>query len=166
MVILVIFAIQNMKIKIVEIGKTQQKEWQAFIDEYLSRAKKYRGVELITLQPKIKRTESNEIKEAEGKLLLELFGQQAQNVVLLDELGKEFSSEGFADFIAKHTLSGKKELIFVIGGAHGFSASVRAHFKNVIALSQMTFTHQMVRLIFIEQLYRAFTILANEKYHH
>lgn len=155
-----------MKIKIVEIGKTQQKDWQSFIDDYLWRAKKYRGVELITLQPKIKRSEPIEIKEAEGKILIDLYGAQSQNVVLLDELGKEYSSEGFAEFIAKNTLSGKKELIFVIGGAHGFSAEVRAHFKNVIALSQMTFTHQMVRLIFIEQLYRAFTILANEKYHH
>ena len=155
-----------MKIKIVEIGKTHQKDWQAFIDEYLGRAKRYRSVEVITLTPKTKKTDLIEVRELEGKMLLDMFGHQSQNVILLDEKGKEYSSEGFAELIAKQTLSGKKELIFVIGGAYGFSAEVRACFKNSMALSQMTYTHQMVRLIFIEQLYRAFTILANEKYHH
>ena len=155
-----------MKIKIIEIGKTHQKDWQIFIDEYLQRANRYRSVEVQTLIPKTKKTDLKEVRELEGKMLLELLGAQSHNVVLLDEKGKEYSSEGFAQLISKQTISGKKEMIFVIGGAYGFSEEVRNRFKNTIALSQMTFTHQMVRLLFIEQLYRAFTILANEKYHH
>jgi len=155
-----------MKIKIVEIGKTHQKDWQVFIDEYLQRANRYRSVEVLTLLPKTKKTDIKEVREVEGKMLIDLLGAQSQNVILLDEKGREYSSEGFAQLISKQTLSGKKELFFVIGGAYGFSEEVRSKFTNTIALSQMTFTHQMVRLLFIEQLYRAFTILANEKYHH
>ncbi len=155
-----------MKIKIIEIGKTQSKDWQALIDEYIKRANKYSTVELITLNPKCNKTEINAVRDFEGKHLISFLADSKQNVVLLDEKGKEFSSVGFSQYIQKHQLSGKKELCFVIGGAYGFSEEVRTLYRETIALSQMTFTHQMIRLIFAEQLYRSFTILANEKYHH
>ncbi len=156
-----------MKIKIIEIGKTQKKELQEMIDEYIKRVNHYCSVEIVTLNLKVKGHDMESMREHEGKLLLDYFdGMNQTHLFLLDEKGNEYSSIDFAGFIKKQTLSGKKEIAFVIGGAYGFSDQVKNYVKNKIAISKMTFTHQMVRLLFVEQLYRVFTILANEKYHH
>ena len=156
-----------MKIKIIEIGKTQKKELQEMIDEYIKRVNHYCVVEIVTLNLKVKGHDMESMREHEGKLLLDYFAGMNQNqLFLLDEKGNEYSSVDFAGFIEKQTLSGKKEIAFVIGGAYGFSDQVKNYVKNKIAISKMTFTHQMVRLLFVEQLYRVFTILAKEKYHH
>ena len=106
----------------------------------------------------------NLLKEAEGKEILKNISK-AECIVLLDEKGKEFSSEGFSLFIQKRMNTGM-DLTFIIGGPFGFSDEVYAHANANIALSQMTFSHQMVRLFFTEQLYRSFTIIKGEKYHH
>ncbi|MDX1426739.1 MAG: 23S rRNA (pseudouridine(1915)-N(3))-methyltransferase RlmH, partial [Salegentibacter mishustinae] len=100
-----------------------------------------------------------------GELILAKV-QNSDFLVLLDENGKEFSSEKFSAYIQKRLNSGLKQLIFVIGGPYGFSEAVYQRADSKVALSQMTFSHQMVRLFFTEQLYRAFTILKNEPYHH
>ena len=104
-------------------------------------------------------------KEKEGELLL---GQIAPSdyVVLLDEKGREYDSVGFSEFVAQKMLSGVKALVFVIGGPYGFSEAVYKRFNEKISLSKMTFSHQMVRMIFAEQLYRAMTIMKGEPYHH
>ena len=92
--------------------------------------------------------------------------QTSDHVVLLDELGKEYNSPRFADFLQKQMNAGHRNLVFVIGGPFGFSAEVYQRANGKVALSQMTFSHQMVRLFFVEQLYRGFSILRGEKYHH
>ncbi len=159
--------VAQMKIKIIEIGKTQKRELQEMIDDYLKRVNHYCSLEIITLNLKLKTHDIDSIKESEGKLLIEYFAAvNPVNIFLLDEQGKEYSSLEFSSFIEKQTISGKKEIYFVIGGAFGFSDKVKEFVKNKIALSKMTFTHQMVRLLFAEQLYRVFTILKKEKYHH
>ncbi|MCX6180968.1 MAG: 23S rRNA (pseudouridine(1915)-N(3))-methyltransferase RlmH [Bacteroidetes bacterium] len=156
-----------MKIKIIEIGKTQKKELQEMIDEYVKRVNHYCSLEIVTLNLKTKAQDLQTIREQEGKLLMEYFTGKNQVVLfLLDEKGREYTSVEFSGFIEKQTLSGIKEIVFVIGGAYGFSDQVKEFVKNKIAISKMTFTHQMVRLLFVEQLYRVFTILAREKYHH
>lgn len=156
-----------MKIKIIEIGKTQKKELQEMIDEYVKRVNHYCSLEIVTLHSKSKAQDVPTIREQEGKLLLDYFaGKNQAALFLLDEKGKEYTSVDFSVFVEKQTLSGIKEIIFVIGGAYGFSDQVKEFVKNKIAISKMTFTHQMVRLLFVEQLYRVFTILAREKYHH
>lgn len=107
----------------------------------------------------------NEQKEREGELFLKNI-QKTDFVVLLDERGKQFSSEEFADFLQKRLNASTKQLVFIVGGAYGFSQAMYARADAQISLSKMTFSHQMIRLFFTEQLYRAFTILRNEPYHH
>lgn len=137
------------------------------IDDYVKRVNHYCSLEIVTLNSKSKSQDIPVIREQEGKLLLEyLAGKNPAGLFLLDEKGREYSSVDFASFVEKLTLSGVKEVYFVIGGAYGFSDEVKIYVKNKIAISKMTFTHQMVRLLFAEQLYRVFTILAREKYHH
>jgi len=117
------------------------------------------------IELKQKKINNNKLKEEEGKLILNSI-KIGTTVVLLDEGGKQYTSVLFADFIQKQMNTGIKEVVFVIGGAFGFSEAVYARANHQVAISQMTFTHQMVRLIFVEQLYRSFTILKGEKYHH
>ena len=104
------------------------------------------------------------MKEAEGKLMLKYF-EDADQVILLDERGKSHTSETFAEWLQKRMNIGTRHLLFVVGGAYGFSEEVYAAAHGKLALSQMTFSHQMIRVFFTEQLYRAFTILRNEPYH-
>ena len=104
-------------------------------------------------------------KEKEGELILKKV-QTSDELVLLDEQGKQYSSVDFSDYLQKKMNAGLKQLIFVIGGPYGFSAEVYQRANGKISLSKMTFSHQMVRVFFVEQLYRAFTILKNEPYHH
>ncbi len=156
-----------MTIKLVGIGKTDDPEIQKLTDVYIKRLQFYNKFEYDFI-PDIKNSKNldeNQQKMKEGELILNKVSP-SDFVVLLDENGKQFSSEGFSEYIQKRLNSGLKQLIFVIGGPYGFSEAVYARADSKISLSKMTFSHQMVRLFFTEQLYRAFTILRNEPYHH
>ena len=156
-----------MNIKLIAIGKTDDSNLQQLIDHYLKRLSHYVKFELELL-PDIKNSKhlsEAEQKEKEGELILAKLAPTDQ-LILLDENGKTFSSVGFSEELQKKMNSGVKTLVFVIGGPYGFSAEVYAKAQGKISLSSMTFSHQMVRLFFIEQLYRGFTILKNEPYHH
>ncbi len=155
-----------MNIKLIVVSKTDIPYIQEGIDEYIGRLKHYVDFEIITI-PALKnlgKASPEEIKDKEGQLILKQT-ERADMIVLLDEHGKEYSSIGFSEYIQKQMNAGVRSLIFVIGGAYGFSPAVYAAAHHKISLSQMTFNHQMVRLFFIEQLYRAHTILRHEKYH-
>lgn len=155
-----------MNIKLIVISKTDVPYLQTGIDEYISRLKHYCDFELVVI-PALKnlgRASPEEIKEKEGELILKQLAKVDQTV-LLDEHGKEYTSVGFSEYLQKQMNAGTRTLAFVIGGAFGFSPAVYAAATQKISLSQMTFNHQMVRLFFLEQLYRAFTILRHEKYH-
>ncbi|HSZ26049.1 MAG TPA: 23S rRNA (pseudouridine(1915)-N(3))-methyltransferase RlmH [Cytophagaceae bacterium] len=156
-----------MKVLIIHCGKTEEKYLITGIDKYENRLKHYLQVETIYL-PLLKNTQalSKEAqKEKEGKNILSKI-QNTDFVVLLDEKGKYFTSIDFSKYINQHLNSGTKRLVFVTGGPYGFSQEIyeKAHYK--LSLSPMTFSHQMVRLFFIEQLYRAMTIQKGEPYHH
>lgn len=156
-----------MTIKLLCIGKTDKRELNQLIEIYKKRLQFYNkfDIEIIPDLKKTKNLDENQQKEKEGELILAKT-QNSDFLVLLDENGKEFSSEKFSEYIQKRLNSGLKQLIFVIGGPYGFSDAVYQRANSKVALSQMTFSHQMVRLFFTEQLYRAFTILKNEPYHH
>lgn len=155
-----------MNIKLIVISKTDVPYLQTGIDEYISRLKHYCDFELVVI-PALKnlgKASPEEIKEKEGELILKQLAKVDQTV-LLDEHGKEYTSVGFSEYLQKQMNAGTRTLAFVIGGAFGFSPAVYAAATHRISLSQMTFNHQMVRLFFLEQLYRTFTILRHEKYH-
>jgi 23S rRNA (pseudouridine1915-N3)-methyltransferase len=156
-----------MNIRLLTIGKTDSKNLQLLIDEYQKRLSFYVkfDLEIIPDIKNVKNLSERQQKEKEGALILSKIGA-TDYLVLLDENGKSFSSVDFAEEIQKKMNSGIKTLVFVIGGPYGFSAEVYEKAKGKIALSEMTFSHQMVRLFFTEQLYRAYTILRNEPYHH
>lgn len=156
-----------MTIKLLCIGKTDNRELKQLIETYKNRLQFYNKfqIEIIPDLKKTKNIDENQQKDKEGELILAKV-QASDYLVLLDEKGKEFSSEKFSVYIQKRLNSGLKQLIFVIGGPYGFSQAVYQRADAKVALSQMTFSHQMVRLFFTEQLYRAFTILKNEPYHH
>ena len=152
-----------MKFILLVVGKTVEKHYITAINDYVERTKHY--TEVI---PELKNTKSlsmEQQKEKEGELILKSI-QPGDVVVLLDEHGKEFRSIEFADWVEKKMHTVNKRLMFVIGGPYGFAPSVYAAAKEKISLSKMTFSHQMIRLIFVEQLYRAMTILNNSPYHH
>lgn len=156
-----------MEIKLLTVGKTDVKWVKEGLDLYGARLSHYVPFTVLEI-PELKKVGSlsqAQIKEKEGELILKQVGPQ-DILVLLDEHGHEYRSMEFADRLQKLMARGAKTLFFVIGGAYGFSDAVynRAHEK--ISLSRMTFSHQMVRTIFAEQLYRAFTILKGEPYHH
>jgi 23S rRNA (pseudouridine1915-N3)-methyltransferase len=155
------------KIVILFIGKTDKEYIKKGIEDYAHRLNFYLPVELKII-PDVKKTGnlSEELqKEKEGKLILE-HAAQGDQLVLLDEKGKEFSSVEFSRWIEKKMIAGTRQLIFVVGGPYGFSKAVYEKAGFSISLSKMTFSHQMVRMIFVEQLYRSMTILRNEPYHH
>ena len=156
-----------MNIKLIAIGKTDNKNLQALIDEYTKRLGFYVKFELDIIPDikNVKNLSESEQKVKEGQLILSKLSSTDQ-LILLDENGKEFNSIGFSDFLQKKMNSGIKTLAFVIGGPYGFSEEVYQKAQGKVALSQMTFSHQMVRLFVIEQIYRGFTILNNEPYHH
>ena len=156
-----------MRIKLLTIGKTDNGELQKLIDVYLKRLKHYVKFELVVL-PDIKNTKNlsaSDQMEKEAELILKNISS-TDTVFLLDENGKEYTSVGFANQLQKHMNSGIKEWVLVIGGPYGFSDSIKQKANGQISLSKMTFSHQMVRLFIVEQIYRAFTILRNEPYHH
>ncbi len=156
-----------MKIQVICIGKTSFDYLDEGIQLYENRLKHYIPFEWTVLPDlkKVKNLSTEQLKNAEGEVLLKKIPNDAI-VALLDVKGKSLSSEHFADFINTRMISGAKTLCFVIGGAYGFSQAMydRALFK--ISLSKMTFSHQLVRVVFLEQLYRAMTILKGEPYHH
>lgn len=157
----------QMNIKLIAIGKTDDKNLQALIDEYSKRLNFYIKFELEIIADikNVKNLSESQQKEKEGELILSKITATDQ-LILLDENGKTFSSLSFSEELQKKMNSGIKTLVFVIGGPYGFSAAIYAKANGKISLSQMTFSHQMVRLFFIEQLYRGFTILKGEPYHH
>ena len=156
-----------MKIKIIAIGKTDNKQLMQLIEEYQKRLAHYVKFELKII-PDIKNAKNlseSQQKEKEGALILKELITTDQ-LVLLDEKGHEFRSLEFSRFLQKKMNSGIKQLVFVIGGPYGFSDTVYKKAQGKVSLSKMTFSHQMIRLFMVEQLYRAFTILKNEPYHH
>ena len=156
-----------MKIKLICIGKTGKDFLIAGEQEYLNRLKHYVSIDRIEI-PDIKNAKSlsiDQIKELEGKEILSKL-QSGDQLILLDENGKLFSSTEFADFLQQKFNQGGKGLVFVIGGAYGFSREVYEKSIFKISLSKMTFSHQMIRMIFFEQVYRAMTIQKGEPYHH
>lgn len=155
-----------MKIQLFLTGKTTDARLFSLIEDYQQRLKHYVPFELVVI-PDIKNAKSlsqDQLKTAEGEAILSRL-TPAMNVLLLDEHGREFRSIEYAEFLQKKMASGK-DLALVIGGAYGFSEAVYQRANGKISLSQMTFSHQMIRLMAIEQLYRAMTILRNEPYHH
>jgi 23S rRNA (pseudouridine1915-N3)-methyltransferase len=156
-----------MTIKLIAIGKTDEKNLQSLIEEYQKRLSFYIKFEM-ELIPDIKNVKNlSEIqqKEKEGELILSKLSP-TDYLILLDENGKSFTSLEFANELQKKMNAGIKTLVYVIGGPYGFSEAVYQKAQQKISLSKMTFSHQMVRLFFIEQVYRGFTILKNEPYHH
>lgn len=155
-----------MNIRLLVISKTDIPYLQEGIDIYAKRLKHYVNFELEVI-PALrdqKGASPDEIKEREAALLLKRL-EGVDRIVLLDEHGKEHTSVGFSEFLQKQMNSGVRTLVFVVGGAFGFAPSVYKVAHDKLSLSQMTFNHQMVRLFFLEQLYRAHTILRHEKYH-
>ncbi|MEE9349191.1 MAG: 23S rRNA (pseudouridine(1915)-N(3))-methyltransferase RlmH [Flavobacteriaceae bacterium] len=156
-----------MKIKLLAIGKTDNNNLQQLIDVYQNRLKHYIKFDLEVI-PDIKNSKNlseNQQKEKEGDLILKKIAS-TDALILLDEKGKEFRSKEFSQFLQKKMNSGIKQLVFVIGGPYGFSNAVYKKAQGKVSLSKMTFSHQMVRLFIVEQIYRGFTIIKNEPYHH
>ena len=156
-----------MDIKLIAIGKTDKTELDQLIKSYQNRLMHYVrfSFEIIPDLKNSKNLSEKLQKEEEGKIILSKISN-SDRIILLDENGQEMNSVGFSDFLQKQMNSGLKRLVLVIGGPYGFSEDVYKKASSKLALSKMTFSHQMVRLFIIEQLYRSFTILKNEPYHH
>lgn len=156
-----------MTIKLLVLGKTDSAQLIQLINEYQNRLRHYIKFELEII-PDIKNTKNlseKEQKDKEGEIILSKLNN-TDVLILLDEKGKQKTSVEFSEYLQKHMNSGIKQLVFAIGGPYGFSEAVYQKCTGKISLSKMTFSHQMVRLFMVEQLYRAFTILRNEPYHH
>ncbi|MGJ8684307.1 MAG: 23S rRNA (pseudouridine(1915)-N(3))-methyltransferase RlmH [Nonlabens sp.] len=156
-----------MKITLLAVGKTDDSRIADLTQVYVDRLQHYVNFELQLL-PDIKKTKNlsaDQQKNEEGKLILNQL-EKSDFVTLLDEKGKKLTSLQFAELINKRSVSGLKRLVFIIGGPYGFSPDVYSRANSKLSLSDMTFSHQMVRLFAVEQVYRAFTILKNEPYHH
>lgn len=155
-----------MKLTLLVVGKTTDPHIIALIDDYKKRLSHYLPFDMMVI-PELKNAKNlsfDQQKQQEGELIIKAVGPTAQ-VILLDEHGKEYRSIEFADYMQKRMSAGQ-DLFFVVGGPYGFSPDVYNRANGKISLSQMTFSHQMIRLIFVEQIYRAMTILRNEPYHH
>ena len=159
--------IKKMDILLITVGKTTTGYIQTGIDEYCKRLKRYVPF-FIKCLPDIKNskklTESQQ-KTEEGKLILSELAA-SDHIVLLDERGEMLTSRGFSEFLQKGMLGGKKRMVFIIGGPYGFSKEVYDRANSKLSFSKMTFSHEMIRLFFTEQVYRAMTILKGEPYHH
>ena len=156
-----------MKTVLLVVGKTVEKYFIQAIEEYVQRTKHYISFDMEII-PELKNTKNlseEQQKEKEGELILKSL-QSGDTVVLLDEHGKEMRSLEFADYMKRKLNNTNRRLVFIIGGPYGFSDAVYSRANEKISLSKMTFSHQMVRLIFTEQLYRACTIIKGEPYHH
>ena len=156
-----------MNIELIVIGKTDQQEVASLVEQYAKRVNHYCKFTVTTIAD-VKNTRNmapSRQKQLEGEMILRLISE-GDWVVLMDERGRQFTSMEYASWLQKRMLSGMKRLAIVIGGPYGFSEEVYQRANEKISLSKMTFSHQIVRAIFAEQLYRAFTILNNEPYHH
>lgn len=155
-----------MKTILILVGKTTDKHFQAGIEDYTARIGHYMPFEIVTI-PELRNTKSlseEQQKAAEGELILKQI-QTQDTVVLLDEHGKELRSIEFAKWLEQKRNTARR-LVFVVGGPYGFSEAVYARANELLSLSKMTFSHQMIRLVFTEQVYRACTIIKGEPYHH
>lgn len=156
-----------MKTTLIQVGKTTSKDFQKIIDEYTDRLKHYTQFSVTTI-PELKNTKAlsaEQQKQLEAEQILRQISD-TDYVVLLDEHGKEFRSIELAAWIEKKQISGLKHLIYIIGGPYGFASSIYKRANEQLSLSKLTFSHQMIRILFTEQLYRAYTIINGEKYHH
>ena len=156
-----------MNIELVVVGKTDSKEVEALVEMYSKRVNRYCRFSITTLAD-VRNTRNmapSRQKQLEGEAILKMVGD-GDCLTLMDERGSQYTSIEFSQWLQKRMLSGVKRLVLVIGGPYGFSDEVYARADQKISLSKMTFSHQIVRAIFAEQLYRAFTILHNEPYHH
>lgn len=153
-----------MKIRLIWVGRNQEPWVRDAIDEYATRVRRYAPLEIVEVKeekgalPELQR-------QREGERIMKLLSRGCR-LLLLDETGQQLTSREFATLTGRYRDNSTQELCFVIGGAYGFSSELRIMAEGSIALSKMTFTHQMIRPFFLEQLYRAFTILNNESYHH
>lgn len=156
-----------MTIKLLTIGKTDNKQLISLIADYQKRLSHYIKFEfeIIPDLKKVKNLSEEQQKQKEGELILGSLNP-TDILILLDENGKQMDSVAFSEYLQKHMNSGIKQLVLAIGGPYGFSEDVYTKAKGKLSLSKMTFSHQMIRLFAVEQLYRAFTILKNEPYHH
>lgn len=156
-----------MNIELVVVGKTDMKEVEALVTMYSKRINHYVKFAITTLADvrNTRKLSEAEQKRLEGEQILKLIND-SDHLMLLDEYGAELRSIEFADMLQRRMSAGTKRLVFVIGGPYGFSDAVYQRANSKLSLSKMTFSHQIVRAIFTEQLYRAFTILKNEPYHH
>ena len=156
-----------MKISFITVGKTDMTWVRQGLDMYVSRLKHYAPFELVEI-PELKNVSAltrDQIKVKEGELVLKAL-KPSDDLVLLDEHGRELRSIEFAKYLEDKMISSRRDIVFVVGGAYGFSPEVYSRANGKISLSKMTFSHQIVRTIFAEQLYRAFTIIKGEPYHH
>lgn len=156
-----------MKIELLLVGKTDAQYIVNAVDEYKKRLQHYLSVDIreIPDAKNVKNMTKEQQKEKEAELILKQI-QPGDHLVLLDEKGREFTSREFSSYVEKKMHTVNKRLIFIVGGPYGFSEKIYTIAPERISLSKMTFSHQMIRLFFIEQLYRAMTILHNEPYHH
>ena len=156
-----------MNIELVVVGKTDMKEVEALISMYSKRLNHYVRFAITTIADvrNTKKLSEGEQKRMEGEAILRLIND-SDHVVLLDERGQELRSIEFADLVQRRMSAGTKRMLFIIGGPYGFSEAVYGRANGKLSLSKMTFSHQIVRAIFTEQLYRAFTIIKGEPYHH
>ena len=156
-----------MKIALLQIGKTSGKYLADGIQSFKERVRKYNDFEIFTI-PDIRSTRNMPAREQitrEGEKILQFF-KKDDYIVILDDKGKEFSTLEFSSWLEKMFMSQKKRIVFVVGGAWGFSDEIYEMADLSLSLSRLTFSHQMVRLLFLEQLYRAFTVIKGEPYHH
>ena len=156
-----------MNIKLIVVAKTDEQYLRDGIDVYVKRLRHYVNFEMVVIPAlkDLRNASADEVKEREAAVLLRHL-EKADAVVLLDEHGVEYTSVGFSKYLQKQMNAGIRTLAFVVGGAFGFSSKVYERANGKLSLSQMTFSHQMVRLFLIEQIYRAMTILRGEPYHH
>lgn len=156
-----------MKTTILITGKTTDKHCAALLEMYVKRVRNYTDLTVIEMaENKFNSSESPESLKEKTFLLQQKYLTKTDHIVLLDETGKLHNSIQFADFIMRKQSENRKHIMYIIGGSYGFSKSLYAMAAEKISLSPMTFPHQLVRVIFAEQLYRAYTIINNEKYHH
>ena len=153
-----------MEIKLIVVGKTKSSELVRLINEYVKRINFYKKFKIIVVNSlKSKKNSEKEIKKIEGENVLKRV-KKNELIFLLDENGKSFNSRKFADFLS-NKFKTNKSIVFVVGGSHGFSNEIKQKSNEIISLSEMTFSHQIIRLFFTEQVYRALTILNNHPYH-
>jgi 23S rRNA (pseudouridine1915-N3)-methyltransferase len=153
-----------MKVKLLCIGKTSERYLRDGIEVYTKRLGHYCNFELQVIKDVKVVKDRARLLADEGKAFLSQISMD-DTVVLLDELGKPYTSESFAGYLERHMVQRTRRLVFVIGGAYGFDEAMRARANSTLTMSTMTLSHQMIRLFFVEQLYRGFTIIRNEKYH-